>query len=1493
MPIENLAWLAGGDRGPRADGATLSGGIPSENLAWLAGGGEMGALMRRIDWARTSLGSPETWSPTLRIVTGLLLANRFPKVLWWGPEFCQLYNDAYRPILGAKHPHSMGMPAHECWAEIWHVIGPLIETPFDGGPATWVEDLFLEINRNGFVEETHFTVAYSPVPDETAAGGIGGVLGTVHEITGKVVAERRVQLLRDVGMRAAEAKSAESACAMVAETLADHAKDVPFALLYLLDENQKTARLEGAVGIAMGLPASPRVAELGETASTDVAWPLGDVLRADAILIVKDIASRFGGAPTGPWSDAPTDAAIVPIRSTKLQEIAAFLIAGVSPRLRFDQLYRSFLELLATQIHMVITNARAHQEERRRAEALAEIDRAKTAFFSNVSHEFRTPLTLMMGPIEEILANSDARLTSDHRALLNVAHRNSLRLLRLVNTLLDFSRVEAGRVQASYEPVDLAALTADIVSNFRSASERAGLTLEVTGPPLGQTVYVDREMWEKIVLNLVSNAFKFTLTGGIEVVVAADGAYATLVVKDTGVGIPLAELPLVFERFHRVEGQRGRTHEGTGIGLALVQELVRLHRGEILVRSKVGEGTTFVVKIPFGRAHLPPERVQVARSLSPTAIRADAFVEEAIRWLPFAPATGLPDYFLDDDTPVSTDREAARVLVADDNADMREHLSHLLSKWWDVELVSDGQSALEAARRRKPDLILSDIMMPRLDGIGLIAALRAEPDLSNVPVILLSARAGEEARIEGLQVGADDYMVKPFSARELLARVRSNLLLSRQRAVELASMTRLHELSTRLTATSDLTSTLYEVLDATIEMQGADFGDVQLYDEATGTLKIVAHRGVDQDFLDYFATVDASETSACGLALRSGARIIMEDVNCHPDFACHRSIAASTGFRAVQSTPLFDRNSGKPLGMLSTHFREPHRPPVGQLRLTDLYARQAADVIAFRVAEQRVRESEARLSAIVAQFPGAVGLIDVEGRLQLRGGFLSGLWGDVIPSRNPKSRSRWRGFDANRGILPPASYPGARALRGEIVTPGVDFLYTTDEGRETWIRVSAAPFRSDAGAIIGAIATLQDVDDERRAQQRLQESEARLQAAVDLVKLAHYSWDPQTNELQWDDTLRAVWGLPPDMPEDYQVWRAGIHPDDLARVEKAVERCTDPAGDGVYDIEYRMIRKNDGVERWIATRGQTLFENGRAAWFYGVALDVSDRKELELNLERRVEERTLELEAANRQLRSQIEKREAAEAEVQQLQRLEAVGQITSGVAHDFNNLLTVVLANARLLSGRLRDPSDLEGAELIRTAAERGAKLTVQLLAFSRKQRLEPQEVDLNAKIIGMRELLGATLGGTIQLQTALARDLCLALVDPTHIELIILNLAINARDAMQAGGTLTPRDLQCGNRRWAFKPGGASPRQLCGAVRQRYRRRHPGRCASARLRTLLHHEGTRKGVGPRIVASLWLREAIRRRRSNRHAGRRGHLGEGLPASLRGYPRRSRRRIG
>ena len=221
-----------------------------------------------------------------------------------------------------------------------------------------------------------------------------------------------------------------------------------------------------------------------------------------------------------------------------------------------------------------------------------------------------------------------------------------------------------------------------------------------------------------------------------------------------------------------------------------------------------------------------------------------------------------------------------------------------------------------------------------------------------------------------------------------------------------------------------------------------------------------------------------------------------------------------------------------------------------------------------------------------------------------------------------------------------------------------------------------------------------------------------------------------------------MWGLPAGAPIDYEVWRAGVHPDDLVRVEAAIQQSADPRGNGVYEIEYRVIGAIDAVQRWIATRGRTNFKNNVPVSFYGVAQDITDRRRIEEALERRVEARTHELAEANRNLRAQIEQRKTAEAEVQQLQRLDAIGQITSGVAHDFNNLLSVVLTNARLLSHSLREPDDQEGIELIRTAAERGAKLVGQLLAFSRRQRLEPQEIDLNNKIAAMNGLLDATLG-------------------------------------------------------------------------------------------------------------------------------------------------------
>jgi signal transduction histidine kinase len=435
----------------------------------------------------------------------------------------------------------------------------------------------------------------------------------------------------------------------------------------------------------------------------------------------------------------------------------------VSVRRPLDDSYHTFFDMLGQAVANALAKAHAYEQERKRAEALAELDRAKTVFFSNISHEFRTPLTLMLGPLDELFASSLTEISQVSKDRLAVVKRNGLRLLRLVNTLLEFSRIEAGRTQASYVPTDLAAFTADLASSFRSATDRAGIRLIVSCPALPKPVYVDRDMWEKIVLNLMSNAFKFTFEGEIAVTMASVDDVIELRVCDTGVGIPAQEVPRLFERFYRVQNTRSRTHEGSGIGLALVQELV-------------------------GSAHLSPDRIEAESTDLSTPRGAEPFVEEVLRWLPdesngieegLAPSDVMPMPF----RPSSHERvhKHPRILVADDNADMRQYIARLLSERYDVTVVADGEAAFRAACADVPDLILSDVMMPRLHGFGLLRAIRNHPGIKTIPVILLSARAGEEASIEGLEEGADDYLIKPFSARELLARVAAHLEMARVR----------------------------------------------------------------------------------------------------------------------------------------------------------------------------------------------------------------------------------------------------------------------------------------------------------------------------------------------------------------------------------------------------------------------------------------------------------------------------------------------------------------------------------------------------------------------------------------------------------------------------------------------------------------------------------------------------------------------------------------
>lgn len=755
-------------------------GERAESSVFGIAGGEMAAAIAATDWNDTVLGPASAWSQSLTTIIRLMITSRYAMWLGWGPDLAFFYNDAYAPTLGVKHPSALGQPASQVWAEVWKDIGPRAASVMQTGTATWDEGLLLLLERSGYPEETYHTFSYSPLPDDD--GTVAGLLCVVTEETQRVIGERRLDTLRSLGTALSAVQSEPEVMDAVQQSLAHNSRDLPFALIYLRDE--ATGQLRRTAGIGW---TGDAVAPAFLSDAADFPFPVIEILAGREKHGVFDVSGLHGLA-TGAWDRPPRDIVVVPIAQQGQPRPAGLFIAGINPHRPLDEAYAGFIELVAAQIASGLGAAWAYEAERRRAEALAEIDQAKTAFFSNVSHEFRTPLTLMLGPLEEEVSALAARdpAAADR---LSMVHRNGLRLLRLVNTLLDFSRIEAGRVQARFQPTELAGYTEELASTFRSACERAGLGLSTGCIRLDQPVYVDAEMWERIVLNLVSNAFKYTISGEIEVTLRAapDGGSALLTVRDTGIGIPEAELPHIFDRFHRIEGQRGRTLEGTGIGLALVNELVKLHGGTIAVASQIDAGTSVSVNIPFGSAHLPAERVFEAAGggISEGMVSA-AFVEEALRWLPEdlnAHDEEMPD-FTDPEPAGTTDPEAGdprRILLADDNADMRDYVMRLLRPAYRVQAVGDGQAALVAARANRPDLILSDIMMPRMDGFGLLSAVRADPDLRNLPVILLSARAGEEARVEGLDAGADDYLVKPFTARELLARVRSNLELARLR----------------------------------------------------------------------------------------------------------------------------------------------------------------------------------------------------------------------------------------------------------------------------------------------------------------------------------------------------------------------------------------------------------------------------------------------------------------------------------------------------------------------------------------------------------------------------------------------------------------------------------------------------------------------------------------------------------------------------------------
>ncbi|MET7735377.1 SpoIIE family protein phosphatase [Streptomyces sp. NPDC005402] len=786
--------------------------------------GAFGELLAGIDWAATPLGPPESWPGPLVDTLRLMLTSEHGMALYWGAEFATLYNLGSSPIVGAKHPWALGRPYKDVFPEVWaHPVSAHFHYVTDTRKSLLIPDEPLIMERHGFLEQCYFDSSFQPVllDDGTA----GGVLQIITETTRRVLGERRLRLLSETGARTAGLPTPGGVARVVAEVLGSYPEEIPLLDLYL---TSGPGMLRPAA--SAGLRSAPEAVLPSAAGGSDIATRLAQVVAdgAPATLPAAALTGHTAGQHAAA-SRLPVEQALaLPLDCAG--QVGGVLVVGVNPCFPPAGAYRDFLEVLAAGVAGALTAALAHDEQRRRAEALAELDRAKTTFFANVSHELRTPLTLLLGPLQQVLAEEDR---PERRAQLELAERGALRLLKQVNTLLDVARAEAGQMRPALEPVDLAGATAELAGVFRSAFEAAGLTLEVDCPPLPRPVSLDREMWEKIILNLLSNALKFTFTDGARVQVAAAGGRARLTVTDTGTGISADELPRLFERFHRVRGARSRSHEGSGLGLVLVKDLVEAHGGTVGVESRLGEGTTVTVDLPFAAAHPPRPAPPAAGAESPGESpgeggggrpgRAAAYVDEALGWLaadpvpaavtptartPHAPAThDAPQ----GPGPHETDRpRPARLLVVDDNADMRAYLTQLLQPDYDVLVAADGRAALEMALAQPVEMVLSDVMMPRMDGFELVRALRADPRTARLPIVLLTARAGEEESVQGRHAGADDYLTKPFSARQLLARVRTGLELSQLREQvltetrnQLAVLASLADAGLRLSATLD------------------------------------------------------------------------------------------------------------------------------------------------------------------------------------------------------------------------------------------------------------------------------------------------------------------------------------------------------------------------------------------------------------------------------------------------------------------------------------------------------------------------------------------------------------------------------------------------------------------------------------------------------------------------------------------------------------------
>jgi PAS domain S-box-containing protein len=1238
-----------------------------------------------------------------------MLTSRYAMWMGWGPELTFFYNDAYAPTLGVKQSWALGSPARKVWGEIWPDIGPRIDQVVRTGQATWDEGLQLFLERSGYTEETYHTFSYSPAFDDV--GEVRGMVCVVTEETNRVIGERRLGALRNLAAELSSSKREAEVFAATERCLQSAHRDFPFALAYVCDEDQREATLVCRSGVEAGSPLAPQQidCELRE-----MPWPIARVIEDGEAIAVEELPMALAESARGPWSKGARQAMLLPLMQPGQPTPMGVFIAGANPFRPMDEAYRSFAGLFAGQLAAGITNAQAYETERRRAEALAEIDRAKTTFFSNVSHEFRTPLTLMLGPLADMLAQQNGSLPQRVSEELTMVHRNGLRLLKLVNTLLEFSRIEAGRIQASFVPTDLSALTAELASAFRSAMEKAGLEYRIETTALREA-YVDRDMWEKIVLNLISNAFKFTLGGSIRVGLIEEGGKIRLTVQDTGSGIPASELPRLFERFHRVEGTKGRTHEGTGIGLALVQELARIHGGSVTVESELGTGSTFAVTIPAGKDHLPADRIGARGALISTAVGLNAFVEEAMRWLPGATsdeevggeAENGPNIFDTTRGASTTGAARARVLIADDNADMRDYLLRLLSERYEVVTAANGEEALRAARERAPALIVSDVMMPVMDGFALLKALRGDAGLAGVPVILLSARAGEEATLDGIRAGADDYLVKPFSARELNARV--DALIERKR-FERQLATAEQRLQSALAAAKMAAWEWDSASDAIVASETARdvFGLLPGEKISSGAFVLTLVNPDDRE--KYRKAREAAIKNGDGYRIEfriirpiDGKVAWLEDrsqVSQEPGARKKRLVGLVTVVTARKEAEVALRQSDD-----RSRFVVRLDDALRLLDDPDEVARTAARLLAEHFRCERalyveVAEDEDHCTVTGEYSPGLPSIIGAYRISQYGADYIA-----TVRANEPYVEN-----DTTRGSMPRVEREQFAALEiGSFISAP---LFKRGRLVAMFVVHNLTPRQWETEEIeeVSLVANRCWESMERaRVTRALLASEERLAFSVEAGELGTFYCPMPLGPIMWNAKCKEHFWLPADADVNFDKFYSIVHEEDRERVREAVQRTV--FGQEPYDIQYRTVAP-DGRWRWVRAKGRAYYDaSGNPTRFDGITLDITELK--------RTERRREETLAAER----------AAREEAERVSRMK--DEFLATLSHELRTPLNAILGWSQILSRSGHDVDESkEGLEAIERNARAQTQIIEDLLDMSRiisgKVRLEMSRLSM-----------------------------------------------------------------------------------------------------------------------------------------------------------------------